>query len=108
MPDMTQAQCCPFCGLGAAVITGGPAGPTVRCVNKKCRVKPTVSANTRDKALTAWNARAVDPELPRLVFIERQLRNVVYNIEQSPEQRTVVQLAQTLRSVLGLKPGERP
>ena len=109
MPDLTKAKHCPFCGLAPIVVGGGAeTGHSVICRNRKCRVMPLVSGKTRTKAVAAWNVRTVDPELPRLVFIERQLRNVVYNVEQAPEQRTVVQLVAILRSILGLAPGERP
>lgn len=40
--------------------------------------------------------------------MERQLRNIVFNVEQNPDAHTVRELLASIRSIIGLKPGERP
>ena len=44
----------------------------------------------------------------RLDNMERMLRNIVFNVEQSPERHTAPELLTSIRSIIGLKPGERP
>lgn len=44
----------------------------------------------------------------RLDNMERMLRNIVFNVEQNPERHTVTELLTSIRSIIGLKPGERP
>jgi hypothetical protein len=41
-------------------------------------------------------------------YLEQGVRNILFNIEQSPERHTVTELLTSLRSALGLKPGDRP
>jgi DNA-binding FrmR family transcriptional regulator len=47
-------------------------------------------------------------EANRLRNIEAQVRNIIYNVEQRPEATDVPRLIRSLRSVVGIKEGERP
>lgn len=38
--------------------------------------------------------------------MDRGLRNILYNVEQAPENHTVKELLVSIRNLLGLKPGE--
>lgn len=40
--------------------------------------------------------------------LELQIRNIVFNIEQNPDAHSVRDLLASMRSALGLRPGERP
>lgn len=58
-----QPKPCPFCGEVPDVVPwhgGGPDKHMVCCSNHNCAVLPSVSGDTRKKAVAVWNCRT-DP-----------------------------------------------
>lgn len=52
-----------------------------------------------------------DPEvnaIDRAVGMDLQLGNILFNVEQAPERHTVPELLTSIRTIVGLAPGERP
>lgn len=52
-----------------------------------------------------------DPEvnaIDRAINIDLLLGNIVFNVQQSPERHSTPEVLDNIRSVIGLRPGERP
>lgn len=47
-------------------------------------------------------------QVPQMSRLEQGIRNIIFNVEQDPSRHTVAELIYSMRSALGLQPGERP
>lgn len=44
--------------------------------------------------------------MPEMSRLENGIRNIIYNVEQRPDNFSVAELLYSMRSALGLKPGD--